>query len=497
MRIWILLDFRSLILIIRLKETLEKQFENNSDLMFSSFTHQGKKLAVFYIPYQIESNKLEKLLKTLLSEEKEWTSETLLNEIPLGSGKKTSDLQQILTKLIVGEIFIYIENENEAISYQEESREKRNLEKAETESLVLGPKIAFTESLETNLNIIRCEIRSPDLVLEELTIGKDLPCKVRMIYLKTVANDQDIQTMRQRLQDLDVDMVEDAAVLAQYIEDSETNLFPQLETTELPDRFIFEINEGKVGVLVENSPTGILAPATIFSFLKSTEDLYMRWQTGSFLRLLRMIAIFLSIIITPLYVAIVSFHYGIIPTQLLVSIGKSRAAVPFPPLIEALLLEFLIELLREAGARLPTKVGQTMGIVGGIVIGQAAVDAGLTSNILIIVVAMSALASFTAPSYLLGTTVRLVRFPLILLSGFLGFYGLMFGLCLLIIHMLRTKSLGHSYLIPVYPLNISDFLGVFIRLPIRYNYKRMESYHPKKLFRFPKKEALGKKHMKK
>ena len=318
-----------------------------------------------------------------------------------------------------------------------------------------------------------------------------------MIYLKTVANDQDIQTMRQRLQDLDVDMVEDAAVLAQYIEDSETNLFPQLETTELPDRFIFEINEGKVGVLVENSPTGILAPATIFSFLKSTEDLYMRWQTGSFLRLLRMIAIFLSIIITPLYVAIVSFHYGIIPTQLLVSIGKSRAAVPFPPLVEALLLEFLIELLREAGARLPTKVGQTMGIVGGIVIGQAAVDAGLTSNILIIVVAMSALASFTAPSYLLGTTVRLVRFPLILLSGFLGFYGLMFGLCLLIIHMLRTKSLGHSYLIPVYPLNISDFLGVFIRLPIRYNYKRMESYHPKKLFRFPKKEALGKKHMKK
>ena len=155
----------------QLKETLEKQFENNSDLMFSSFTHQGKKLAVFYIPYQIESNKLEKLLKTLLSEEKEWTSETLLNEIPLGSGKKTSDLQQILTKLIVGEIFIYIENENEAISYQEESREKRNLEKAETESLVLGPKIAFTESLETNLNIIRWEIRSPDLVLEELTIG--------------------------------------------------------------------------------------------------------------------------------------------------------------------------------------------------------------------------------------------------------------------------------------------------------------------------------------
>src|SRR5690606_5448747 len=199
-----------------------------------------------------------------------------------------------------------------------------------------------------------------------------------------------------------------------------------------------------------------------------------------------------SILVTPTYVAAATYQYAIIPSQLLISIGQSRAAVPFPPIFEALLLEFLIELLREAGARLPTKVGQTMGIVGGIVIGQAAVEAGLTSNILIIVVAMSALSSFTTPSYLFGTTIRLIRFPLIIMAGLLGLAGIVFGLCWLIIHVLRLTSLGRPYLVPIYPLRLADFNKVFFRTPFSFVSKRAKSYRPKDLLRFNKKDAKQK-----
>ncbi|MBW9234449.1 spore germination protein, partial [Leptospira santarosai] len=183
-------------------------------------------------------------------------------------------------------------------------------------------------------------------------------------------------------------------------------------------------------------------------FFQSREDQNLRWPIASFLRILRFSAVFLSIYLTPMYVAALTFHYEIIPQSLLVPLSESRALVPFPPIIEALLLELIIELLREAGARLPTKVGQTIGIVGGIVIGTAAVQAGITSNILIIIVALSALASFTTPSYMMGNVIRVIRFPLILLAGFWGFYGIMLGFCFVLIHLIRQSSLGSPYTAP-------------------------------------------------
>ncbi len=464
-----------------LEQVLKKELQSFPDLMFSKYEHHGQTFAVICIPYMIQSDALENsLLDPLLTNDKQWTYDDLLNEIPLGGGRLTTSLDEILNSLLFGDVFIYIENETEIISYPLLDKEKRALEKAETESIVLGPKISFTESLMTNLNIIRGRIRSNDLVIEEYTIGSIVPSSIRLVYMKSIANDKDVQTMRQRLQSLDVKEIEDSVVLKQHIEDSQFSFFAQFDSTELPDRFAYAVTKGKVGVLVENSPTGIIGPSTLFSLLESTEDLYMRWGSGSILRLLRFFAAFFSIIITAIYVAVVTYHYSFIPTQLLITIGQSRAAVPFPPLLEALILEFMIELLREAGARLPTKVGQTMGIVGGIVIGQAAVAAGLTSNILIIFVAMSALASFTIPNYLLSTSIRLMRFPFIILAGFLGILGVMYGLCLLMIHLLRMKSLGHPYLLPLYPLHIRDFNKVFFRLPFRYSDHVVKFYRPKR-----------------
>ncbi|MGM8366822.1 spore germination protein [Virgibacillus sp. W0181] len=474
-----------------LRKTLEGKFENNPDLSFSVYEQQGEKIAIFYISYLVEEKKVEQsILQPLLNKKEAWTNDSLLNDIPLSNGTKHTSLDDILGKLIIGEVFIYIEGEKEIVSYLLLNKEKRSLEKAETESIVLGPQIAFTESLVTNLNIVRWRVRSTDLVLEEIQIGKSIPRTVRLVYMKSIANEEDVQTMRQRLKELDIDELEDSVVLKEYIEDSNSSLFPQLQSTELPDKFTYAITKGKVGVLVENSPTAIFGPSSLFSFLESTEDLYMRWKTGTMLRFLRFLAIFISMLLTPTYVAAMTYQYTIIPMQLLVSIGQTRAAVPFPPVIEAILLEFLIEVLREAGARLPTKVAQTMGVVGGIVIGQAVVEAGLTSNILIIIAAASAIASYTSPSYLMGTTVRLLRLPLIILAALFGLFGVMFGLCFLIIHLLRMTSLGRPYLVPLYPLQLQDFNKVFFRSPLQYNYKHAKSYRPKKKFRFNKKDAL-------
>ncbi|MBC5636568.1 spore germination protein [Ornithinibacillus sp. BX22] len=477
----------------KLEKLLVDKFNNNPDLKFSKYNINDKKVAVFFIDYQVEIDKIQQsLLQPLLNMDKKITNSTLLYELPLNSGSTSHTLQDVLEKLVIGEVFIYIELESEIVSFSMILKENRNVEKAETESLVLGPKISFTESLSKNMNIVRSRIISTDLVFEEVKIGHLSPRDVRLVYLKSIANEDDVNTMRQRLNELDVDEIEDTIVLKQFMEDSQTNLFPQFVETELPDRFTYNITRGKIGVLVENSPTAFIAPATLFSFLESTEDLYMRWQAGSFLRIMRFMAMIFSVLITPTYVAAVTYQYAIIPTQLLISIGQSRAAVPFPPIFEALLLEFLLELLREAGARLPTKVGQTMGIVGGIVIGQAAVEAGLTSNILIIVVAMSALSSFTTPSYLFGTTVRIIRFPLIVLAGILGLLGIAFGLCWLIIHMLRLTSLGRPYLAPLYPLQIKDFNKVFFRAPFNYSSRRAKTYRPKSIIRFNKKDAKQK-----
>ncbi|MEN1968567.1 spore germination protein [Lentibacillus sp. N15] len=479
-------------------ETLEQimldKFEHNEDLLFRTYNQDnGKKAAVFFISYQVDQEIVhEFLLDPLLSSKEEWSNDSILNEIPLNSGTPIDALESILKGLLIGEVFIYVEGEEEAIAYIALKKQHRELSKAENETVVIGPQISFTESLITNLNVVRWSIRSTDLVLERIIIGDRYPREIRICYMKSIVNKTLVNTMRQRLQDLDVDELEDSTVLQQYIDDSSSTVFPQFYSTELPDRFSYAIRQGRIGVLTENSPTGFIAPSPFISFFESTEDIYMRWNIGTFLRFLRFFGMFFSTVLTPLYVAAVTYHYEIIPIDELITIGQSRAVVPFPPIWEAIILEFLIELLREAGARLPTKVGQTIGIVGGVIIGQAVVEAGLTSSILIIVVALSALSSYTTPNYLMGTAIRVVRFPMIILAGLFGLIGIIFGVSLLIIHLLKLKSLGIPYLTPIYPFRLADLNKALFRAPLQYENKRFLSLRPKNLLRYKRKEAKRK-----
>ncbi|WP_077624443.1 spore germination protein [Sediminibacillus massiliensis] len=482
------------ITIEEMKDLLNKKLPDTPDLQIQEFEVKGGKILVFFITLLVTTKQLNNnILSPLLTKDENWDTQKILNELPLGESSSHTDFSEVIDVLIKGSVGIYIEKASEVITYSIPNREHRQVERAEKESTVLGPRDAFTESLTTNLNIVRWRLNTSDLVTEKVIIGERIPTEVRLVYLKSLANETDVQTMRQRLKELVVDNIEDTMPLIHFIEDSSTSLFPQFYITELPSRFTYSVSKGRVGVLVDKSPSGFVGPTSLFSFFESTEDVFMRWNVGSFIRLLRFIALIISALLTPAYVAAVTFHYEIIPTPLLTTLGESRAAVPFPPIMEAVLLELLIELLREAGARLPTKVGQTIGIVGGIVIGQAAVAAGLTSNILIIVVAMSALASFTAPSYAMGSTIRVIRFPMIIIAGMIGLIGVIGGVSFIVIHLLRTTSLGRPYLLPAYPLNLKDFDNSFFRLPAFVSNLRSISYRPKDLTRYKQRRARMKK----
>nr|WP_263326026.1 spore germination protein [Neobacillus sp. Marseille-Q6967] len=478
-----------------LQEEIKGELNVGSDLAFRTLKRNGERLIFCLMKSLVDTKKLDELVIASIQRNRdlEWTCESIVKVLPMIDVTAINQLNEVVEGINEGKVYIYAEGQPYGILANVSKIVQRGLEKAETESLVYGPKISFTESLQGNINILRNNIKDEDLCTEDLVIGKRSKTKAMIVYIKGIADEENVNTFKQRLADLNVDYVPGSTVLGQYIESNSWTVFPQLMTTELPDRVSIALYRGKVAVLLDRSPDALYGPTPFFTFFESTEDVYMRWNMGLFLRMLRLLATFLSVLLTPAYVAVLTYHYEVIPSPLLLSLGESRARVPFPPVFEAFLLEFVIELLREAGARLPTKVGQTMGIVGGIVIGQAAVEAGFTSNILIIIIALSALGSFTTPSYLMGTAIRVLRFPLILLAGLWGGIGIMVAFCFIAIHLLRLDTLGRPYLSPVYPLRFKDFGYSFFKIPPQYLSYRPLTNRPEDYKRFPKKKAKQKK----
>lgn len=354
-----------------------------------------------------------------------------------------------------GMLFVHIKKESA----------QRPISIPEVEFSVIGPKEAFNEDLETNLQLIQKRLPTSSLQIEFIEIGTRTKTKVAVLYLKDIANEDNVCTLKKRLAGIEYDHILDSSYLVQMIEDNKMSIFPQLIDSERPDRVVAALVEGKVAFLTNGSPHGAYGPVSIMDFFTAFDDYFLSWHISSLFRLMRMFAVFFSIFATPLYVALISYHPELIPDDLLSTLTTSRTDIPFPPVLEALFLELTIELLREAGARLPTKVGQTIGIVGGIVIGTASVDAGLTSNVLLIIVALSALASFTTPVYRMSNSIRLIRFPMIILSDVWGLLSIALGLMTIITHLLGLTSLNRPYLAPVYPPRIRDWKDSFIRLP--------------------------------
>jgi spore germination protein len=292
-----------------------------------------------------------------------------------------------------------------------------------------------------------------------------------------------VEEVKRRLESLDIDDAPESGTVEQWIEDSFLSPFPQLLHTERPDKVRAALLQGKAAILLDGTPFALLLPTTFVSLIQSPEDYYERWIIGSLIRLLRYMAVFISLFFPALYVALVSFHQGMIPFKLAFSIAAAREGVPFPALIEALLMEGTLELLREAGVRLPKPIGQTIGIVGGLVIGEAAVKAGVVSPIMVIVVAVTAIASFAIPSYSAGIAFRILRFAIILAASILGLFGIILAFIMISLHLVRLTSFGIPYSAPFAPAFTHDWRDLLIRAPITFLTKRPEFMQTKNINR--------------
>ncbi|MEI5908892.1 spore germination protein [Bacillus spongiae] len=476
-------------------EQLKTCLHDSSDFVIKTMKINNKRVLLAYLSEFIKDSSLNNHIIRHLNRvsQDELTYQCLRETLPVAKLSVTNQLPIISENIVRGHVYIFVDGDSAGILAEIGERATRAIDISLNESTIFGPKVSFTEEVSANLNLVRGRIDDPNLKVEKIIVGKRAKTSVYIVYISDIADIENVKTFKQRLEELDVDTIIDSSILSQQIEDNSLSIFPQFTVTELPDLLTTSLIHGKVGLLVDRSPTAIIGPATFLSFFESSEDIYVRWNMGTFLRFLRFTSIFLSVLLTPAYVAVLTFHYEVIPSALLNSLGESRANVPFPPVYEALIMEFVIEMLREAAARLPIKVGQSIGVVGGIVIGTAAVQAGFTSNILIIIIGLSAIGSFTAPSYIMGTTIRLIRFPIIVLAGLWGGVGIMFCFCFILIHLLRLTTLGRPYMSPVYPLRLRDWKYSLFRSPPQYYSMRPETNHPSDSQRIPLKKQKMKK----
>lgn len=407
--------------------------------------------------------------------------EDVRDSLPVYDQFITDHLDLIKEKLFRGYVMIYQDhNPNEFLLVCATRTTERNVSLPEVEFSVVGPKEAFVESISTNLNLIRKRLPIPELQVEMMKVGEFTKTKIAIVYIEGIASEKNVQTLRERLKKVKYDHIIDSSYLVQFITDNRNSPFPQIIDTERPDRVTAVLSEGKIGILIDGSPQVLTCPTSAIEFFGSFEDYFINWILATFFRFIRFFAVFFSALSTPAYVAILTYHYQMIPIDLLATLTSSRADIPFPPIFEATILELAIELLREAGARLPTKVGQTIGIVGGIVIGTASVEAGLTSNVLLIIVAVAALASFTTPIYQMSNTIRFIRFPFLLFAQLYGLVGISLGITLLLAHLLRLRSLGNPYLAPLFPTQVEGYKDALIRLPFRLQRYRPVENLPKK-----------------
>jgi spore germination protein len=449
----------------KLTETASKKsefqtfFKNCSDLSVTEFPQL--QVQIYYFAYLID----KALFDNFLSQLRNITAEELADFLKQSEYKILESVVLIEEAILAGSGILFYQDTPYEIPIK--NGESRAISPSETESVILGAHDAFVESIEVNLSLIRRRVSSAKLKSIKLYVGRQAKKVVYLLYIEGVAAEADIEALKRRLDSVEKEAIADTNMLVQYIDEHPHSPFPQFYTTERPDMTVYKLFEGKIVGLLENSPYAFSTPASFFDFMESIDDFGQRWVISTFIRGLRYVAILVTLLFTALYVSVTTYHYEMIPQALLPTLLESRSRVPFPPVIEALFLEFLLELLREAGARLPTKVGQTIGIVGGIVIGQAAVEAGITSNILIIVVAASAIASFVVPSYLMSASIRMVRFSFIIIAGFWGNIGIIFGLGMLIIHLAGLTNLNSPYLLPISPIYPKYFKYTLLRGPFK------------------------------
>ena len=392
--------------------------------------------------------------------------------------KETTTYPEIVEAILAADAVLLIDNLDVAFVLGAKKWEHRSISEPATENLVRGPREGFNEVMKTSVALVRRRVKDPHLRVKFLKIGTRSLTDCAIMYLEDIANTVLVDEVKRRLDVIDIDGILESGYIEQFIQDTPYSPFPQVQYTERADRVAAAILEGRIAIINEGSPDVLLVPATISNFLPAPEDYYERWLLMTAIRIVRTISLLNSLLLPSLYIAFANFHQEILPTRLALAMASARAGVPFSALVEALLMELTFELLREAGLRMPSPIASTIGIVGGLIIGQAAVTAGLVSPIMVIIVALTALGSFAIPSFNVALSVRILRFPLMFLSAMFGLYGLTAGVILILLHLVSLKSFGVPYLSPVAPLTLSGLTDTIVRAPLWMHRVRPLMYRP-------------------
>lgn len=422
---------------------------------------------------------LEPLMRPIQIQDEISDAFTVVKErlLPGNQVKKHELMKDISESILAGNTALFIDGFPAALLADTKGIPAKSIERPQSEMVVRGPQEAFTELLRTNTGLVRKRLRTEHLITEMLKIGALSHSDVAVMYIKGVVNPKLVAEVKRRLQAIKADYLSSSGIVEQFIEDRPFFLFPQVLSTERPDRVAAFLTEGHVAILVNSTPFALVVPVSFWSLLQSSEDMYIRWPYGIFLRIIRVMAIILAVLLPGLYLAMVNYHWEMIPTDLLLAIAASREKVPFPVVVEVFLMELSFEIIREAGIRIPNVIGPTIGIVGALILGQAAVAASIISPILIIIVAMTALGSFVVPNLALSFAVRLIRFYYIVLAAFFGFFGIAVGLFVHLISTVNLKSFGVPIFAPVTPRQPSGG-DVILRLPVWMQGRRPEQVEP-------------------
>lgn len=444
---------------------LQPYAEKNDDLIVRPFyldTKMKLPACALYMNGVVDDIRLnEHVLKSLMMHREDWKPEDFKgsNQIDLivgtsinvGQLSKSDRFAEMVHSIFDGMLVLIFDNIREALIIDIHGGQFRSIDEPPSEKAIRGPREGFIENLDINISMVRRHLRTPRLVIKKTVVGKRTRTPVAVMYIDDIVEPGLVDQINERLNRIDIDGINSAGSIIQMIEDKPYSLFPQVWTSERPDKTIAELLEGRIAILVDGTPTAIFMPALLVEFFQASEDYLERTFLGSFIRFIRYIAFFFAISFPALYIALISFTPELVPVNLVVTLAQARKEVPFPVLIETLIQEFIIQMVIESGLRLPGPVGQTAGVVAGIILGQAAISAKLASPAIIIIIAITTICTFSLPSGPLVQATRILRLPMIFLTAVFGLFGFSFGWLIMITHLSSLESLGVPYLAPLPP----------------------------------------------
>ncbi|MFP4697796.1 MAG: spore germination protein [Eubacteriales bacterium] len=465
-------------------KNFEMLFEDCGDVVTRKFPLGKDKSINAYIAYidvmidrrVIEESILEQLMvqvRDVPNNFSEIPEEERFNFIRDG-GLATADIKELTTMdeaalaILSGDSILFIDGYAKAIMIATKGFPNRGVQEPDTEAVIRGSKEGFSEAFRFNTVLIRRRIRDTKLKIKQSQIGLRSRTDIGLVYIEGLVRPSILKEIEDRLKNFKIDAVLESGQIEQILEDDWQSPFPQFQVTQRPDKAASAILEGRVALIVDNTPFVLLLPTTLNCFFQATEDYYDRWQIMSFIRIIRYIAAFFAVALPGLYIALTTYHSSMLPTPLAFSFAAAREGVPFPAVLEVIIMEVAFELLREAGIRLPGPIGSTIGIVGGLIIGQAAVEANLASPIIVIIVALTAISSFAIPGQSLTNAFRILKFYVIILSAFLGLYGFWLAMISILVHLSSLKSFNFPYLSPYVSSDLNhynDLKDTILRLP--------------------------------